>query len=271
MKKGCRAYLAAVAIVLGLVGGLAYGGVFNTKHNLSATGLNAASNDSGTREICVFCHTPHGFNGNAAVPLWNRHLDPTGFETYDQLGTTTLDGAIEPIGSVSVACLSCHDGTQAMDTLINEPGSLTQVPGFRNSLWHGQAAPAQGRIGSPAVVTNLGKDLTNDHPIGIQYAGGGYALSNPAGPGADRDFHTANSEITGTSRVWWVNTPEGSLSFERTDMKLYTRVATRGAYAGEVQPYVECASCHDPHVDENPTFLRVNPAGSAVCLTCHNK
>lgn len=271
MIEGRRAGVLAVVIMLGLMGGLAYGGVFNTKHNLSATGLNAASNYSGTREVCVFCHTPHGFNASSAVPLWNRNLDPTGFETYDQIGTTTLDGAVEPIGSVSLACLSCHDGTQAMDTLINEPGSGVQVPGFRNAMWSGQAAPVQGRIGPPGVITNLGKDLTNDHPVGIQFAGGGYSLTNPGGPGADRDFHAANSEIMGTSRNWWVNTMDGTPGFERTDMKLYTRVATRGAYAGEPQPYVECASCHDPHVDRNPTFLRINPAGSAVCLTCHNK
>ncbi len=250
-------------------------GIFNTKHNLGSTGLNAASTYSGTREICVFCHTPHGASGEAAAPIWNRNLDPTGFATYDQMGTTTLDAGVEPVGSVSLACLSCHDGTQAMDAVLNEPGSGRDVPGFSRGLWSGQAAPVEGRIGPPDVVTNLGKDLTNDHPIGIQYAGGGYSLSNPAGPGYDKDFHPARSEIMGTSRVWWVDSiapmPGGTGTFERTDMKLYTRVATRGAYAGEPQPYVECASCHDPHVDYNPTFLRIDPVGSQVCLTCHNK
>ncbi|NOY62352.1 MAG: cytochrome c3 family protein, partial [Gammaproteobacteria bacterium] len=49
------------------------------------------------------------------------------------------------------------------------------------------------------------------------------------------------------------------------------RVGTRGVNAGEPQPYVECASCHDPHVDYNPTFLRIDPSGSRVCLTCHAK
>ncbi|HHM05054.1 MAG TPA: hypothetical protein ENJ19_04845 [Gammaproteobacteria bacterium] len=158
-----------------------------------------------------------------------------------------------------------------MDSLINEPGSVTEVPGFFNGTWSGQAVSTEGRIGPPAVITNLGKDLTNDHPIGIQFAGGGYSLSNPGGPGADPDFNHASSEILGTSRVWWVNTPQGTSGFERTDLKLYTRVASRGKYVGEAQPYVECASCHDPHVDENPTFLRIDPGGSAVCLTCHNK
>jgi predicted CXXCH cytochrome family protein len=246
-------------------------GIFQTKHNLGSMGLNAASNFSGTTEICVFCHTPHGGDETAAVPIWNRHIDPTGFQTYDQLGTTTLDAAIEPVGSVSVACLSCHDGTQAMDAMINEPGSGRDVPAFSNGVWSGQAATVNGRIGPTTVITNLGKDLTNDHPIGIQFAGGGYSMSNPTGPGRDTDFHQAETKFQGTTRVWWVNTPEGSNDFEKTDMKLYTRVATRGVFVGEPQPYVECASCHDPHVDYNPTFLRIDPSGSAVCLTCHNK
>ena len=260
-----------LAVSTALVTGSAFAGIFNTKHNLGQTGINAASNFDGTSEICVFCHTPHGGDATAAVPLWNRNLDPGGFQTYDQLGTTTLDAKIEPIGSVSIACLSCHDGTQAMDSLINEPGSGADNPAFSNANWTGQAATAGGRIGPPTVITNLGKDLTNDHPISVQFAGGGYSISNPTGPGRDPDFHQADSKIMGTTRAWWVNTTEGTADFERTDMKLYTRVGTRGAFAGEPQPYVECASCHDPHVDYNPTFLRINPVGSAVCLTCHNK
>ncbi len=256
---------------LSLVASNVGAGVFDTKHNLSSTAVSGASSFSGTREICVFCHTPHGGDASAAVPLWNRNLDPGGFATYDQMGTTTLDARIEPVGSVSLACLSCHDGTQAMDTLLNEPGSGRDVAGFSNGIWSGQAAAVEGRLGSPDVVTNLGKDLTNDHPVGVQYAGGGYSLSNPVGPGYDPDFLPANSEIRGVSRVWWVDSAGGSVAFERTDIKLYTRIGTGGIHAGEPQPYVECASCHDPHVDYNPTFLRIDPAGSQVCLTCHNK
>jgi len=274
MRKRSKTSLVELGcLVLGLllVAAPATAGVFNTKHNLGAMGINAASNFSGTREICVFCHTPHGGDASAAVPLWNRNIDPSGFQTYDQLGTTTLNASIEPVGSVSVACLSCHDGTQAMDSLINDPGSGRDVYAFRNGMWKGQASTVGGRIGPPGVITNLGKDLTNDHPVGVQFAGGGYSLTNPSGPGNDPDFNQPESQIMGTSRVWWVNSREGTAEFERTDMKLYTRTATRGAFVGEPQPYVECASCHDPHVDENPTFLRINPAGSAVCLTCHNK
>ena len=271
--RNSRILGAGLVCVFTLFSHTVVAGIFNTKHNLGSTGINAASNFSGTSEICVFCHTPHGGDTSAAVPLWNRHLDPNGFQTYDQLGTTTRDGSIEPVGSVSVACLSCHDGTQAMDSVINEPGSGADVPAFSNGIWSGQAASVNGRLGPTTVITNLGKDLTNDHPIGIQFAGGGYSASNPGGPGADSDFHQADTKYIGTTRVWWVNTnTEGGTSdFEKTDMKLYTRVGTIGVFPGEPQPYVECASCHDPHVDYNPTFLRIDPSGSAVCLTCHNK
>ncbi len=264
---------AGFLCILTFLNHAAVAGIFNTKHNLGSTGINAASNFSGTSEICVFCHTPHGGDASAAVPLWNRHLDPNGYQTYDQLGTTTLDAAIEPVGSVSIACLSCHDGTQAMDSVINEPGSGTDVPAFSNGIWSGQAASVNGRLGPTTVITNIGKDLTNDHPIGVQFAGGGYSASNPGGPGSDSDFHQADTKFLGTTRIWWVNTnTEGATSdFEKTDMKLYTRIGTVGVFPGEPQPYVECASCHDPHVDYNPTFLRIDPSGSAVCLTCHNK
>ena len=34
---------------------------------------------------------------------------------------------------------------------------------------------------------------------------------------------------------------------------------------------VECASCHSVHDNTNSPFLRVNNAGSALCLSCHNK
>ncbi len=252
---------------------LSSAGIANTKHNLGSTGIGGTSNFSGTAEVCVFCHTPHAANREAAVPLWNRNLTNSGaFATYDQTGTTTLDGGVEAIGSVSLACLSCHDGSQAMDSVINEPGSGLDVPAYSAGSWSGLVANTDGTI-PVDVITNLGKDLTNDHPVGVQYAGGGYSNANPQGPGVDRDFKPPVTEINGTTRVWWVNTATegGTSGYERTDMKLYTRVGTRGRWLGEPQPYVECASCHDPHVDENPTFLRVTPSGSTVCLACHTK
>ena len=61
-----------------------------------------------TGEICVFCHTPHGGDTSAAVPIWNRKLnDPTVYQgtRYSDNNTTTFDAAEGPIGSVTIACL----------------------------------------------------------------------------------------------------------------------------------------------------------------------
>ncbi|MBI3609373.1 MAG: hypothetical protein HY204_01560 [Nitrospirae bacterium] len=77
-------------------------------------------------EVCVFCHTPHGANGatQALAPLWNRNLPDSG--TYKEYNAVNFDRGGNTPGKpkgVSLACLSCHDGTIAVDALINAPGS----------------------------------------------------------------------------------------------------------------------------------------------------
>lgn len=277
-----RSGLASIAIglavaVAGIAASLpASAGIADTKHNLGTSPGNPATNPnqfSGTAEICVFCHTPHGADTSAAVPLWNRTLNTTPvatYQTYDSLGTSSLDGKVAPVGSVSIACLSCHDGTQAMSAVINAPGSgLAGDAAWIAGTWSG----ANQVAGKLAGVANLGTDLRNDHPIGIQYGGGGISTTAVAGPTTDSDFKVPQNALVGSTRVWWVDTeatPNGTR--QKTDMALYTRTAAAG-YTGQTnpEPFVECASCHDPHSSTNSTFLRVSNAGSAVCLACHIK
>src|SRR5512138_3085291 len=149
--------------------------ITGTKHNLGTSGPAGQNRFSGTAEICVFCHTPHGADTSAAVPLWNRTLPAPGtFQTYDSLGTSSLDGKVAPVGSVSVACLSCHDGVQSMSAVINAPGSgLGGDAAWLAGTWSGPNQTAGVMTG----VAALGKDLRNDHPIGIQYGGGGYSTA----------------------------------------------------------------------------------------------
>ena len=247
--------------------------IANTKHNLgSSPGGTGVNKFSGTAEICVFCHTPHGADTSSAVPLWNRTLPaPATFQTYDSLGTSSLDGKTAPVGSVSIACLSCHDGVTSMSAVINAPGSGTAGDAaWQAGTWTG--ANQTGGAIAAGLITNIGKDLRNDHPIGIQYGGGGLTESAPAGATKDADFKAASNAVIGATRVWWVDTEASpNNSRQKTDMTLYTRAAGAG-YTGQTQPepFVECASCHDPHTT-NQTFLRVSNAGSAVCLSCHVK
>lgn len=285
-------WLRAIPALLGAATVLLAVGVFatpqaqaqisGTKHNLGSEGTKTNKFD-GTGEICVFCHTPHGSNTTAAVPLWNRTMTAaTEYTTYNSLGTSSLDGATAPVGSVSLACLSCHDGTQAMNVMLNTPGSGIAAGGIQAGAWNAEIS--DGKIGASAI-TNIGKDLKNDHPVGIQYAGGP-KTSVPAAGGAydntmfnDADFKPAQSDVLNGQSVWWVDTgTTGLTTREKTDMQLYTRTdsgslkvnGTAGATLTGAQPFVECASCHDPH-SSNTTFLRIENTGSAVCLACHTK
>jgi predicted CXXCH cytochrome family protein len=265
--------LGSVAITLAMaVAGAAHAGIADTKHNLGKFGPGVNKFD-GTEEICVFCHTPHGADTGAAVPLWNRKLDATPattYVTYDQLKTSTLDGQVLAVGSVSLACLSCHDGQTAMSTVINKPGSGGYDPagsGMTGS-WSG-LNQTNGTLAVKDQITYIGTDLKNDHPVGVQYAGGGYSVDTPApAAGNDADFKAAQNGTLNGTRVWWVDTgTTGLTTRQKTDMILYTRTGK----AGKDEPFVECASCHDPHVSENPTFLRIKNDNSAVCLACHTK
>ena len=269
----------AGVIALSLVAsGTALAGIVNTRHNLSTTGPGGfVGVSAGTADICVFCHTPHAANLAVDAPLWNKRNSGATYQIFSTASSTTIDGTVLPVGSVSLACLSCHDGTQAMDNIINAPGSggLTADGGGAAGLTTFTWDVAVTRVNAagqllPASVAMLGTDLTNDHPIGIQYCGGGQTTTSPLAACVDADFNTPSSATINGQLVWWVNTTGGTAGRNKTDMILYNR-----AFGTNTGPSVECASCHDPHVDgtagSGPTFLRVSNNGSAVCLACHNK
>jgi len=132
--------------------------VAGTKHNLSvlSDGDDPTSGNAlvDYGEICVYCHTPHG--GQEDAPLWNRNYNPGSYQMYS---SPTLDMLIDtdPTG-VSLACLSCHDGTIGLDVIVNAPNALQDsVPGSSSANT------------MPAGDTNLETDLRNDHPISIVY------------------------------------------------------------------------------------------------------
>jgi len=310
-----------VTAVLGAMSALVLNGAFaaitpksikDSPHNLGSgnilpstpSGTTPSNHSNDTAEICVFCHTPHGGDNSAAVPIWNRKLGiggtgSTAYTRYADLGTTTFDAMQAPVGSVSIACLSCHDGTQAIDNVINIPGSggYNPVAGARigNNFGGGDTNGA-GKLRVDAVQ-NLGTDLSNDHPISMQFGGGGVSVATPQPPKTfDPDFHVPQimnaPTASGLEKLWYIESGAWSLNpsgRDRQDVILYTRKDVVGG-GGINQPTVECGSCHDPHNVANQTFLRISNAGptnvpnnatmiyptanggpSGLCLTCHDK
>jgi len=272
------------------------GSVANTRHNMTqrqAAGggpnsvlMDPYRNDYG--EVCVYCHTPHGANANVQLPLWNSTIKATTYTTYDALGTVSLTQPVGQPGTTSIACLSCHDGQTAVDSIINMPGSgrynPTQATGQDNAFlnaWQNQSgvnatvhiglnstpgagclachSAGAGVVGAGATdftVFAISTDLRNDHPVGVRYPA--------AGPGVD--FKTPSAT-------------RPSVKFFDLDGDARPDPAEVRVYASGGDYTVECGSCHDPHGVPsagpgsafNKTFLRVTNAGSALCLTCHSK
>ena len=146
---------------------MAYAGIAATNHNLSVAGPGAVKSIDET-EICVFCHTPHRAIKNDNIPLWNHNLSTAGnygvytSPTFD--GATTIQnmgGADSTTAAVSNLCLSCHDGTVAVNSL-NNPSNANQ-----------SGNPVMGGVNGdgtiPDGVTMLGTDLSDDHPINFTY------------------------------------------------------------------------------------------------------
>ncbi|MBF0212971.1 MAG: hypothetical protein HQM00_05310 [Magnetococcales bacterium] len=259
--------VAAVGLLLG-VGSTDAATIKGSKHDLGSGGASQQGATSATTEVCVFCHTPHSANTAATAPLWNKSLPGSTYTRYSSLNSTTIDGSNETVGSVSLACLSCHDGSQAMDVMINKPGS----GGYNSS---GAAYDGDDPMTNPAGKTPmLGTDISNDHPISIQYGGGGWVTGDAdgaasAGTLADGSFKAGVKATINSTPVWWIDTAGGTANArDKTDIILYTR----GSGAA-IQPYVECASCHDPHNSSatGVSFMRISNASSAVCLACHDK
>jgi len=154
-----RVSLAALGVLmLAVAVPNAESSVAGTKHNfgsLSTADVKTTQNS----EICVFCHTPH--NSNPAIPMWNREASSA---TYDLYASQTVAATLgQPTGS-SKLCLSCHDGTIALGSMLNLPGR--SVSGGLTVTGPGVTT---GKL--TAVSTSyIGTDLSDDHPISFDYA-----------------------------------------------------------------------------------------------------
>lgn len=280
MKRVYHKLLAAAVTALALPGIALAASVVGSRHDLSSGNPNVSAvkvtGDGGTgfdtTQTCVFCHTPHGSQSRDTVdaPLWNRGITSAAYQPYQSPTLDSGSGGVAPTpGGVSLACLSCHDGTVALDLLVNRPG----VGGWRDPTADATLGGNANRIGfvfnrvntnntfpttdeaGDANVRLLGTDLRNDHPVSIVY---------PTISGTDPKFNAPGATRgTGTAQLDWFDSDSNGILAD-SEVRLY---GTK----------VECASCHNPHGTDDgsgsayPSFLRTSMAGSALCTTCHIK
>lgn len=234
-----------------------------TKHNLTGRTFSADGTSDerrrASREVCVFCHTPGivelaelaksgGHTSDPKVAQWQSSLETSfTFELFDDIGRSGTTEGAAAVGSVSMACLSCHDSVQAFGVTNNQL----------------------------------------DHPFGIPYRGGarpgGLTASQlrdaalrsgnaPARTGSyireDSEFRPVRSGVINKRQIWWASTIDSGQR-AKTDLPLYPRKVD-GLDGAEEIPFVECTSCHDPH-STRTVFLRKSNEQSQLCMTCHVK
>ncbi|MBI5095243.1 MAG: cytochrome C [Candidatus Hydrogenedentes bacterium] len=198
------------------------GGISQSHHDYSRAGWSGG-------EICIVCHTPHNANTTVAdAPLWNREVSTATYTVYTSSTLNALPG--QPSGS-SKLCLSCHDGTIAVDSFAGKTGTRF------------------------ADFGNFGTDLSRHHPISFAYdsalASEDGKLHNPA---------TKDSGLGGTIETDLL--VDGQLECTSCHDVHVSRhsAGCAGCHAGSGHPFTT-----------RSLSLRKSNAGSALCLTCHAK
>ena len=115
------------------------GVIRGSAHDFSAQTWNPSG------EICLPCHTPHGADLTVVdAPLWNHAVTQATFIPY-QSSTLRATDLGQPSGR-SKLCLSCHDGTVALDSFGGRTGTRF--------------------ISSQALI---GTNLNAHHPVSFTY------------------------------------------------------------------------------------------------------
>jgi hypothetical protein len=223
--------------VLALVGVAASAAITGSAHDFSS---NAVYGTAG--QVCIACHAPHNATNGALGQLWNH--TPSATATYLVYASGTMSAAMPQPAGLSKLCLSCHDGTIAINSFGGTSG------GSATTL--------------AATASSLGTDLSNDHPIGIAYT---TAMASADGGLFDPSSKTV---AVGSSGTGYKLKAAAALD---TSLLLGT---------GKVE-CASCHDVHNTFsmpagsaagqsgTTTTNKLLRVTMVGSTLCITCHDK
>lgn len=215
MKRPFSLLCAGAFVLAATSSSLAQSTIDGSPHDFrTQTWAGATTTTPAGGDFCQVCHTPH--NGALNAPLWDHALPADTTDNVFTLYTSdTYDAdAITAVSGSSAVCLGCHDGQTALNAYGGSGGDLSTMS-----------------TEYPGSTANFGTDLSNDHPVSINY----------------------QSALT--------NNPLEEL---RDPADVLVSVMLRNGL-------VQCASCHDPHGAGFPFFTRYDNTASAMCTRCHTK
>ena len=269
----------AAASTLSFAGGPARTGVNGSLHDMNL--YNAPGNAHGGLQdqynrVCVFCHTPHNATvddgGMNPLPLWGNDITTKSQDPYQWATPANADALGTPADQLigpSRLCMTCHDGTLALDAHTSN-GTLNNG----NFKLTGSRA-----IGSDDSL------LIKTHPIGFDYVVAKTKRNNQTTTVGGVTSTYAIQEIVdegeGFATKITASPTQGTYnSVERKGTRSIASVLYSGPNGGKI---MTCATCHEVHNKENVTqdvaikgatpnyFLYAKESESLICLSCHVK
>ena len=227
-------------------------GIYLTPHDINFQ-LGPAVEDVQDR-LCAYCHTPHhaytandpgpvgvALTASGYAPLWSHGVStanytPYASTTFDVKGGVTM--APDPLIGPSRLCMSCHDGTVAVDTYYGLTGT------------HFISNGANTYFGNMPLIET---DGVKTHPIGFD------ATAVNTG-GAQQDDHLWPNFINNTYRGNTGTTTVADRLFEGT----YFTCSTCHDVHNKLNQTTTSIKAGTHHY-----FLMGGQTNSALCITCH--
>jgi len=242
----------------------------------------------GLHNPCGYCHVPHSGNGDLA-PLWNQKLSNQTYTTYTSTTVQNSDNPKPTLGSQSLLCLSCHDGTVAAgDTVLygkmpmsgamyttdqfganlqsSHPFSL--VLPLKDSIELTQSIYANGTTADPKVQLIHGNvECTTCHTPHVQ------AIDRISANFLVRDSVTGQLCLACHDPLRTITNQVNPLAGWKSSIHA-TASQNKVSSQANVGPYGDvasnaCSSCHASHNAAGPVRL-LRGSNEQACLACHS-